>query len=67
MDSIDVFDHHSESDPDVVFYKNTIFSAYCSKCCFFHELTHIQVLIKKMYEAKIIIIFILLLRLCSLF
>ncbi len=27
----------TEYDPDVVFYKNAIFSAFCSKCCFFYE------------------------------
>ncbi len=29
------FYHYTEYDPDVVFYENTIFSAFCAKCCFF--------------------------------
>jgi len=39
MDSIDSI--YSESDSDVVFDKNMIFSAFCSKCCFIMELNHI--------------------------
>ncbi len=30
------FDRSSESDPDVVFNKNTIFSVFCSKCLFIY-------------------------------
>ncbi len=42
------FDYCTEYDPDVVFDKNEIFSAFCSKCCFFlMKPTYIQVLIKK--------------------
>ncbi len=29
------FDHRTEYDPDVVFDKSAIFSAFCSKCSFF--------------------------------
>ncbi len=29
------FDNITEYDPDVVFDKNAIFSAFCLKCCFF--------------------------------
>ncbi len=36
----------TEYDPDVVFDKNSIFSAFCSKCCFLMKPTYIQVLIK---------------------
>lgn len=41
-------DYQSEPDPDVVFYKNTIFTAFCSKWefhAFLMKLTHIRVLI----------------------
>ncbi len=41
------FDNITEYDPDVVFDKNAIFSAFCSKCCFLMKPTYIQVLIKK--------------------
>ncbi len=41
------FDHRTEYDADVVFDKNVIFSAFCSKCCFFVKLSYIQALIKK--------------------
>jgi len=34
-------------DSVTVLDKNTIFSAFCSKCLFFMKLTHIQVLKKK--------------------
>ncbi len=34
------------NNPDVVFDKDMIFSAFCSKCCFFMKITYIQVLIK---------------------
>ncbi len=46
------FDNITEYDPDVVFDKNAIFSAFCSKCCgffYFYKTTNIQVLIKKQW------------------
>ncbi len=46
------FDHCNEHDPDVVFDKNAIFSALCSKCRFFMKPVYIQVLIKTL-EARI--------------
>jgi len=26
-----IFDHRSDSNPDIIFYKNVIFSAFCSE------------------------------------
>ncbi len=50
------FDHHSESNPEVVFYKNTIFLAFCSKkMCFLKmhgasfsfDIMHVQISIQQ--------------------
>ncbi len=41
------FDNIPEYDPDVVFDKNVIFSAFCQNVAFLMKLTYIQVLIKK--------------------
>jgi len=42
--------HHYESDPDIVFDKDAIFSAFCSKCCFsiYKTYPHSNVNLKKM-------------------
>uniref|UniRef100_A0A8C1ZKX6 Agenet-like domain-containing protein n=1 Tax=Cyprinus carpio TaxID=7962 RepID=A0A8C1ZKX6_CYPCA len=41
------FDNHTEYYPDVVFDRNVIFSAFCSKLYIFMKPNYIQVLIKK--------------------
>ncbi len=49
MEAILCFDHWSESNPDKIFDKNTIFSAFFLNIAFFIiiiKLTHIQVLIR---------------------
>ncbi len=43
------FDNITEYDPDVVFDKNVIFTAFCSKCCFFMKPTYVQVLINRFF------------------
>ncbi len=48
------FDNITEYYPDVVFDKNAIFSAFCSKCCFFNETyLHSSVDKKTMLGARI--------------
>ncbi len=47
-------DNITEYDPDVVFDKNAIFSAFCSKCCFFYETyLHSNVDKKRKLEVRI--------------
>ncbi len=49
------FDHRTEYDPDVVIDENAIFSAFCSKCCFFFNETYLHSSVdkKRTLEARI--------------
>ncbi len=53
------FDHCTEYDSDLVFDKNAIFSAFCSKCFFFFNETYLHSSVdkKRMPEARIKLMF----------